>query len=53
MNKFTMIVIFVCGAINGMVSEDKGSIFTSLFFILIMLELYDIKHRIKNIGPWY
>lgn len=53
MYKFTVVVLFACGIINGMMSEDKNSIFNSLFFIAIMLELYDIKYRIKNIGPWY
>ena len=52
-NLITTGIITILAAIEGIRKDNMCLIFTSIFFVLIMIELKSIRRMIKNIGPWY
>lgn len=51
--KSATIIVAMCAAFSGLHTKDYNMVFNSLFFSIIMIEIFNIKESIKNIGPWY
>ena len=51
--KSTAMIVAMCAAFSGLHTKDYSLVFNTLFFSMIIIEIFNIKDSIKNIGPWY